>query len=384
MEFKDIKYLKKELEAKSIERKVINSKDKRKLKVKANYKLPLNEFIQSIAKYNLVTRKKLLNQYIKIKKSIKATRQAAAEGTLGKSALSPLQRMELLELFGKLYPMKEIHGIINDEWGVKYSMNALSQFKKNNLEEIKRKQDLTIRDYSKLRLAHKRPRLEELTDLYNIAKDKGFIETSVKILDQINKEVEKNQVEVMVSGEVNINQAVKVHSDIGLENIKGLATMRVLAMLNDAQRSRINRKLIGKSNDVGFLGLSKVVGVEEITQGDDEDRIDLEAIRNAEFEEVPDEVITPEPVYKIIKKGGKSIKVKVKSGAEHYVNSNKQSADMTETVNDENVGEKGATDEVVDALKKLMRKKIEKRRSQLDGVDTNVSKREIEDRGDEA
>lgn len=251
--YKQIKQIQKRIEANSRSR----FSKKYNTLPKVNYDMSFLDFVKQIKVYKGKTKIALIQQYRRVKKGRKILKHNFDKGIKNTYKLTPLQRVEMIELFSRMFTVSEVHKIINEEWKVPYSLTSVVRFKQVNIEEITRRRNIYINDISKLRLVHKRARLEELMELYDITKEKGWVETGIKVLDQINKEVEKQQLEVIYSGEVNINKAEKINIDIGLENIQTVALLRVLKNLPDEAMKRISNQLIKKQTDLPLLGFGK-------------------------------------------------------------------------------------------------------------------------------
>ena len=125
------------------------------------------------------------------------------------SLLSP-RKSEVLDLFGRYHSITEVHKIVTMDWGLDCNINILKHFREANIEKIVELQEAYKRDYSDIRLGHKRSRLDELSYLYNDRKQRytfgGGREDYMLLLrtiEQIRKEVEGDT--IRIDGQLNID-----------------------------------------------------------------------------------------------------------------------------------------------------------------------------------
>jgi len=181
------------------------------------------------------------------------------------------KKSELIELFGRMYTVKEILTMIKIDWKVTgISEVSLRQFYNSNSEEILRLQEKHKNDYSHLRLTSKTSRIEELTYLYQKLKRK--YETSenredhkalLSTIDSIRKEVEGEK--LTIQGDLNIQLQQDVNHHVRSELMKtialkeiilsrlssriGISPMKLISSLSDSHYAKLNR-LIGDTIDV--------------------------------------------------------------------------------------------------------------------------------------
>lgn len=147
-----------------------------------------------------------------------------AFGITGKHSLPDRERLldprkaELIELFGKFYSAKEVHKIVNQDWGIDISISAVKDFRGKYIEQIKERQEEYKQDFSNVRLGHKRSRLDELSWLYDETKeryDRTRERTEMKfmreLLDQIKKEVEGDVVTIQGDIKATIEHTLDAH-----------------------------------------------------------------------------------------------------------------------------------------------------------------------------
>lgn len=125
---------------------------------------------------------------------------------------------ELLEYFGRFYSAAEVHQIVTTEWGLDVNFSTIDNFRKRNIDRIKEKQEAYKRDYSDIRLGHKRSRLDELQYLYTHRKAK-YESTSSKedyklllqTIEQIRKEVEGDKLTIDGHLSMDVEHTVNIH-----------------------------------------------------------------------------------------------------------------------------------------------------------------------------
>ena len=160
----------------------------------------------------------------------------------GKGGLGPAnhRKAEALELFGRMFKPAEVHKIITTEWGFDIGLDSVISFYKQNIDEINQLQERFKQDYSDVRLGHKKSRLVELEDIYNIRKTRYAVSESLadetqllKIIDQIKRETEGD---LVINGKTKVEVELSVKKQIANEylkdfNITALIVTRVAARL---------------------------------------------------------------------------------------------------------------------------------------------------------
>lgn len=178
----------------------------------------------------------------------------------------------IIELFGRMYPLKEIHRICVKNLKIIISKETLMEIEKENLSLIS---DLHARykdgDVSDLRLSSKRGRLEEIEDLFYSIKS-SFESTGSKSDARMMKELiesarkeEGDKISVKVQGELNMSVKHEI-SNVSNEifkylNINQIIISRVAArmgvnplqMITDMQQTAYAR----------FNGMLNVQGEEK-------------------------------------------------------------------------------------------------------------------------
>ena len=135
---------------------------------------------------------------------------------------------ELIEYFGRYYNVNEVHKVVVMEWGMDVTYDVVKQFRDRHLDLIKQEQEKFTRDYSDIRLGHKRSRLDELQYLYNHRKSKYELSNSkedykllLQTIEQIRKEVEGDK--LVIDGNIQMNVEHTVNSHIQNEVMKTVA-----------------------------------------------------------------------------------------------------------------------------------------------------------------
>lgn len=153
------------------------------------------------------------------------------------------QAEQLIDLFGRMYSIKEVHEICLTKLKLKCSTEQLKSFRTKYQQEIARKTESFKRDYSDMRLGIKRGRLEELCDLYNqrkriyeLTKKADDHRLLMATLEQIRKEAEGDS--IRLEGNLNISVDQIINQQIEQEN---LATYNVaeIVLARIASRSNI-------------------------------------------------------------------------------------------------------------------------------------------------
>lgn len=128
------------------------------------------------------------------------------------------RKAEILELFGRMYSIQEVHKVCLEDWGLEVTMSGLEQFRKTNLEKITELQTEYTKNFTNVRLGYKRSRLDEYSWLYQETKeqymnsksreDKKFMKD---LLESIKREVEGDLIRVEGDIQMNIEHTLNVH-----------------------------------------------------------------------------------------------------------------------------------------------------------------------------
>ena len=135
------------------------------------------------------------------------------------NALEP-RKTEILELFGSYHSVDDVHKILNHEWELPIPKSMVQRFAIANSDKIKELQEVHRRDYSHVRLGYKRSRLEEYSYMYQRNKELLELcdfenikiqETNLKILSAIKSEVEGNELNVNINGNINVTHLLETY-----------------------------------------------------------------------------------------------------------------------------------------------------------------------------
>lgn len=128
---------------------------------------------------------------------------------------------DLLDLFGRLYSVDEVHRMIVQDWNYSINRQTLQAFYARNIKEIERLRDQYASDYSDLSLTKKRGRLDKLSVMFYTYFNKWYKSQSLEysrelraLLDQIKKEVEGEQIIVNVQGQINVDLSIEVNKTL--------------------------------------------------------------------------------------------------------------------------------------------------------------------------
>lgn len=220
------------------------------------------KLFEILDKYNVLRGKMIALK----KKAFGIVRAKPEDPKTVKKSILDSRKTEILELFGKFYNLYDVHRFVAEEYGLIVSEETLGSFRNQHIDQIKELQEEYKRDYSTIRLTHKRSRLEELNELYQDRKHLYTLTKSTEsyrllliTLDQIKKEVEGDLLVVQGNIDVNIETTINIH--IQQEVIKSLAIKdiilyRVAARLGKNPMYLINRlhnSFYSKFNGFGEL-----------------------------------------------------------------------------------------------------------------------------------
>lgn len=158
---------------------------------------------------------------------------------------SPLdsKKQEIVELFGRMFTIAEVYRVCIEKFKFnKLNKNELIDFRTRHLEEITQKLEVFKREFTDLRLAIKKGRLEEMVQLYGdrkkiyeITKKADDHRLLLATLQQIKGEAE---VDVLrIEGDININVDNVIRNQVEQDilktiNIKEIVLARIAARAN--------------------------------------------------------------------------------------------------------------------------------------------------------
>ena len=155
----------------------------------------------------------------------------------------------ILDLSGRFYKPEEIHRVLCEDFEItSVTVNQIKNVVKDNLSKIKSLQEEYQKDYSDVRLAYKRSRLEELQQMYNNRKsqynknnyNREDEKALLGLLESIKKEI---QGDMVINANVNLQIEEKSNFFIEQEMLKSLnISMFVLARI--CGRMNVNPNLI--------------------------------------------------------------------------------------------------------------------------------------------
>ena len=161
------------------------------------------------------------------------------------SGITPI----ILDLSGRFYKPEEIHRVLCEDFEItSVTVNQIKNVVKDNLSKIKSLQEEYQKDYSDVRLAYKRSRLEELQQMYNNRKsqynknnyNREDEKALLGLLESIKKEI---QGDMVINANVNLQIEEKSNFFIEQEMLKSLnISMFVLARI--CGRMNVNPNLV--------------------------------------------------------------------------------------------------------------------------------------------
>lgn len=170
-------------------------------------------------------------------------------GVAGK--LLDAKRIDLLELFGRMFSVQEVHKIVVEEWEIPISIEHIISFRAEHGELIEEKVKAHQAGWADIRLGVKRSRLEEYCWMYAELKGKYAkinsredLKVMIAILDKIKAETEIDQLNINMSGkvevEITVNQHIQKEIMQGL-GLRQLIVGRVAARMNASPSYLITR-----------------------------------------------------------------------------------------------------------------------------------------------
>lgn len=211
-------------------------------------------FVERIKIYPLEEQRRILvrrKMYLSLNGKRNAAYRKAYGTTLNKDGLSkkdrdqltPFQQRkeEIIELFGRMFSLKEVHEICLKDWDLRCTIESLSKFKNAHQHVILQKIEEYKRTYDNVRLGYKRSRLEELSWMFE--KRKKIYEFSKKgedhrlmlmTLEQLRKEAEGDTLKI--DANLNLNMELTIKNQIENELMKN-------ALIKEIIISRVSAKL---------------------------------------------------------------------------------------------------------------------------------------------
>jgi len=179
---------------------------------------------------------------------------------------------EILELYGKMFNSEEVQKAIDDLYGVEIGIGNLEKYRRKHVETISKKIEHHQNSHAELRLAHKKSRLQEYTELYVIMKEEFLKEPSPSTLNSLRDVLRAIRDEVdgdlVISGALNINLEHQIQAHFKTEVYKS-ANIQQLIISKVATRMNINPLMLMWSIENSYY--------HELDKGDPED-IDWEEV----------------------------------------------------------------------------------------------------------
>jgi len=191
-------------------------------------------------------------------------------------------RSQVIDWFGRMYTVQEIHAMCIKKLDMKVSVATLRHFRDKNWDSISELQEKHKRDYSTIRLVHKKSRLEELTELYQSRKERYLNSQSqtdyrllLQTLDKIRVEVEGDK--LIVDGQigVNIDQTINVH--LHQELLKDLPIIDIV-MARVAAKTKINPIYLLTKLHESVYSKWNGFGIEQAEEGEDVEYVSTHSI----------------------------------------------------------------------------------------------------------
>lgn len=190
------------------------------------------------------------------------------DGTLTKLSQFSQREQQMIELFGRMFSLQEVHQMCLTEWQIPVGIKAIEDFRTAHWKEIEQKIEVHKRDYSDIRLGYKRSRLEELSWMYITRKN--IYQATLKAddhrlllqtIEQIRKEVEGDT--IRFDGKITLDIETTIENHIRKELFKGLPLKEVILariaartgvptdfLINDLNRSYYGAFLNGSVEDI--------------------------------------------------------------------------------------------------------------------------------------
>ena len=238
--------------------------------------LPPSEKQMILNKKDIYNKMHLLANKFKLKaygtNPVKKAQERAA-GRAKELGFLRMKKPQLIEMFGKMFSLDEVHKHIVEVWKFPLAMQDLVDFRKFNQAVITEKQEIHKREHSDLRLVHKRSRLEELTYLYNRLKDKTStvpnredFKAMTAILVEIRREIEgekftiNGRLDVNIEADINVHLQKEVFKEFSLSQIilgrvasrMNVHSSRLIQGLSNSYYARYNRFLGNEPQDVDY------------------------------------------------------------------------------------------------------------------------------------
>lgn len=142
--------------------------------------------------------------------------------TIQKGNVLDVKKTELLEMFGRLYTIDEVHKEIWERWGIKVNIATVTKFYHDNLDKIDKLRAKYEENYSDLALTKKKSRLDKLSSMFYVLwqkfkeEEKVQISTELRnILKDIKQEVEGELIRIDFNGKLDVDMTLSINQKIG-------------------------------------------------------------------------------------------------------------------------------------------------------------------------
>lgn len=142
--------------------------------------------------------------------------------TIQKGNVLDVKKTELLEMFGRLYTVGEVHREIWERWGIKVNIATVTKFYHDNLGNIDKLRSKYEASYSDLALTKKKSRLDKLSSMFYVLwrkfKEEEKVQQSTElrsILKDIKQEVEGELVRIDFNGKLDVDMTININQKIG-------------------------------------------------------------------------------------------------------------------------------------------------------------------------
>lgn len=149
------------------------------------------------------------------------------------SHLFDARRLEMIELFGRMFSVQEVHQICLEEWEISVDISQVAKFRATYSTMITDKIEQHKTSFADIRLGVKRSRLEEYCWIYNESKVKyqkinsrEDLKVMITVLDKIKDETEGSKLQIDVSGQVDVEVTVNQH--VQREVMRGLGLRQII------------------------------------------------------------------------------------------------------------------------------------------------------------
>jgi len=141
--------------------------------------------------------------------------------TIQKGNVLDVKKTEILEMFGRLYTIDEVHREIWERWGIKVNIATVTKFYHDNLSNIDKLRSKYEANYSDLALTKKKSRLDKLSSMFYILwqkfKEEEKVQQSVElrnILKDIKQEVEGELIRIDFNGKLDVDMTLNINQKI--------------------------------------------------------------------------------------------------------------------------------------------------------------------------